>query len=152
MTDTITGSLSSRVEKQDSINYAADVEGSLLSDKIGVALTPQVAPQASVKLLNLIGTVSSSDVLRLSAPQASNSFTSGTINDHVVIRNFLKSANQETSKILQSVLAAPLGNVTEGDVSHFKAALAREDNMCKFLKSYNVNAETIVKQLINAQE
>ncbi len=47
MTDTITGNLSSRVEKQDAVNYTADVEGSLLSDKIGVALTPQVAPQAN---------------------------------------------------------------------------------------------------------
>lgn len=152
MADTITGNLSSRVEKQDAINYAADVEGSLLSDKIGVALTPQVAPQANVKLLNLIGTVSSSDYLRLSAPQRSNSYMSGTINDHVVIRNFLKSANQETAKLLQSVLSTPLPNVTEGDVSHFKAALARENNMCQFLKSYNVNAEAIVKQLLNAQE
>lgn len=115
--------------------------------------TPDIAPIAQRGPVEFISPTSSSENLRLAVPVAANPFATptGPKHDHMLIRNALGRAQNDTTKTLMGILREPGSSIDKKDVGRMRAWVAREHEMLGVLKELQEMQRYIYGHLIGNQ-
>ena len=118
-------------------------------------LPAEIAPLPSRQLMSLIGTLRSTDELRLNTPEAGNPFQSspmGPKQDYLVLQKLIRRSKNPMSKDLAMQLDRPIEGISEQSQSFMQASLAREHNMLQLLNGLMNSIGQIHNRIVGSQE
>ena len=153
----VTNQLSPKIERQ-SVDYAHEVGDALVNEvkpSLENSLPASIAPLPDMKSLELISGRVHSEYLRLAVPKAANPFEHspmGPRHDYHMMLAVVGRLDNPLAKKLVGLLQRPSKDISERDISHMRASLARENNMIQLLKTRLSDADQIQSRIIGGQE
>ncbi len=158
MAERITGQVGPKIERQ-SVDYTTEVSDVLANEiskpSLENSLPASIAPLPDIKSLELISGRLYSEQLRLAVPKAANPFENspmGPRHDYRMVLGVIDRADNPTAKQLIALLQRPAKDISERDISHMRASVARENNMIQLLKARLSDAEQIQNHILSGQE